>query len=148
MRRRALPYTACVLFSLLVAVIPCALVFDMASPVQKWEYWYWKGQPNPVPQFRLPDQVPKLLRTEIWLYRVLVTPPAFAAKALGFWPGNYGLTVVSRPGTRSEAFASLPPAALALEHLRRAIPYWLAASLVAYEAAAVTRRRFGRRRVA
>lgn len=127
--------------------MPCALWADMITPVTAWEYWYWKGQPHPMQQFRLPDQVPRLLRAEEWLFRILVTPPAFAAKFLGFWPGHYGLSFVS-PGSSSEAPASLPPTALALEHLRRAVPFWLAIAVLSYEGGALARRRIQRVRVA
>jgi hypothetical protein len=142
-----MPYTVCILVACLLAILPCALWADMITPVTAWEYWYWKGQPHPMPQFHLPNQIPRLLRAEEWLFRTLVTPPAFAAKLLGFWPGNYGLSFVS-PGSSSEAPASLPPAALALEHLRRAVPFWLAVGVLAYEGGALARRWLQRVRVA
>ena len=142
-----MPYTVCILTALLLAIVPCALWADMVTPAAAWEFWYWKGQPNPMPQFRMPDQIPRLLRAEERLFRALVTPPAFAAKLLGVWPGDYGLPFVS-PGSSSEGPASLPPAALALEHLRRAIPFWLAICVLAYEGGALVRRRLRRVRVA
>ena len=135
-----MPYTVCILLACLLAILPAALVFDMVSPLSKWENWQWQGQPNPRPQLRRYDDYPRLLRAEASLFRVLVVPPAFAAKSLGLWPGNYGLNYVS-PGTSSEAWASLPPAALALEHLRRAIPFWLVTSFAAYELGGFLRRR-------
>jgi hypothetical protein len=142
-----MPYIVCVLTVLLLAIVPCALWADMSHPITAWEYWYLKGQPHPMPRFRLPDQIPRLLRAEEWLFRILVTPPAFAAKLVGMWPGNYGLTFVS-PGSSSEAAASLPPAALALEHLERAVPFWLAITVLLYEGGSLVGRQARRVRVA
>jgi hypothetical protein len=146
MKRRIQPFIICLLTSALLSVLPAALAFDMATPVDRWEHWYWPGQPNPVPDFSFPDHLPPLLRTEVWLFRALVTPPAFVAARLGAWPGEYGLPFVT--AVVSEGKASLPPAAMALQHLRVAFPFWLVASLVVYESAAAIRRRWVGRRVA
>ncbi len=146
MKRRIQPYLICLLASALLSVLPAALAFDMATPLDKWEYWYWPGQPHPVPHFSFPDNWPPLLRAEERLFRALVTPPAFVATCLGTWPGEYGLPYVTT--VISEGKAELPPAVMALQHLRIALPFWLVAFLVVYESAAAVRRKWAGRRVA
>ncbi len=140
MRRRMMPYTVCLLLAAVLALIPTALAFDMVVPLDKWENWYWPGQPAPRPQFRFPNNLPPVLRAEMWLYRTLVTPPGAARKMVTGWSGNYALTFVS-PGSSSEAWAVLPPAALALEHLQAALPFWFLSFAVLYELGAWIRRR-------
>jgi hypothetical protein len=147
MKHRIQPYAICVLVALLFGIIPAAIAFDLATPIDRWDYWYWGGQPSPMPHFNLSDNLPPLLRRELLLFKWLVIPPGLARKAFGSWPDNYALPYVS-PGSSTEAWAALPPAALALEHLRTALPFWLAGNILLYEVARIIRRMLSRRSAA
>jgi hypothetical protein len=148
MRRRLMPYVICFLLASLLAVLPAAMFFDFFVPLSAWEAWYWPGQPAPRPQFALPDKLPRLLRGEMWLFRVLVMVPGSARKLFTGWEGTYASPFVSQgrdawEGTHVGPFASQggPPAAQALEHLRFALPFWFVLFALVYELASWVRRR-------
>ena len=142
MRRRVAAYTIIALAALLLGILPVAVVFDLATPLSKWETWYWPGQPAPRPKFNFEDHWPPVLRAEAVLYKILVIPPAFVRAKLTGFPGNYGLTFIS-PGSSSEAPASLPPAALALEHLQFAVPFWFVLLAIIFQVGVLARRKKG-----
>src|SRR5262245_10228969 len=143
MGSRFLAYTILLLSSLLLSIIPVAIENDLATPFDKWETWYWLGQPHPRPNFAA-DNIPFLLRAEQTVFKWLVVPPGILSRVVHGFPTNYSIPWVS-PGSSTEAAASLPPLALAFEHLRWAVPFWSVCFIGSYELGLGMRRWRGRR---
>jgi hypothetical protein len=142
MKRRACPYFVSVLLALLLSLLPCAIAFDLATPFGLFENWYWEGQPSPRPVFSA-EHLPPILRAEQVVFRALVTPPAHALQALGGHPTTYSLPYTA-PNIITEAWAHLPPIAIALDHLRAAIPFWVVMLILFVEVTLIIRERFSR----
>src|SRR5579884_1502281 len=71
MKKRLSPYAIALLAAALLAVIPAAILPDLAIPMKdNWENWYWSGQPHPRPQFSLANP-PPLFRAELTTYKSL-----------------------------------------------------------------------------
>jgi|CXWL01.1.fsa_nt_gi hypothetical protein len=138
MRSRVRPYLECLLVAVILALLPAAIYADYITPFEKWENWYWVGQPAPRPVFR-GNELPLLLKGEAFVFNVLAFPPGVARASLLGLSTDYAMPWVS-PLSSSEAGASLPPIALALEHLKWAIPVWMLLLVFLYEAMRVLRR--------
>src|SRR5579884_2304082 len=120
MKKRLSPYAIALLAAALLAVIPAAILPDLAIPMKdNWENWYWSGQPHPRPQFSLANP-PPLFRAELTTYKFLVVPPALLRRAAVGWPTAYGSLFVGPYGET----AGFPPLAFAIQHLAWALPLW------------------------
>ncbi len=135
MKSRLCPYVIGALIATVLTMLPSAMWADIATPMDDWENWYWKGQPHPRPEFSL-DNPPALLRLELLTYRILVTPPAYARRAITGWPTSYASLWV--PPYRETA--GVPPLAMALEHAAWSFPLWLLLFALIYEVVRYSKR--------
>ena len=149
MRSRLCGYTIGFLFALVLSILPAALWIDQISSVNSWETWsrYWPGQPAPVPDFHHGPQ-PLLMRAESLTFKALAIPPGMLRYRLTGWSTEYAFAWVMPPGVSGEGAASLPPIALALDHVRWAMPIWFGGYLVLFEISMLVRRSRSRRHVA
>lgn len=139
---RAYPWAVCCLVALLVSVTPVGMWPDLVSSTQVWENWYWKGQPATRPVFSL-QHLPPVLAVEISIFKALVVPPGMVARLFNGLGTEYALPWVN-PGATTEMVATLPPLALAIQHLRWSVPFWMAVLLASYEGVRILRGRHAR----
>jgi hypothetical protein len=97
------------------------------------------ARPAPRPNFQ-PDAPPFLLRAETAVFGVLVRPPSFVRQIFYKVPTNYAAQF-GGSSFISEAASSVPPLALALEHLRVAVPFWIGVSVGIFEVCRMIRRK-------
>lgn len=128
-RVRAAAYALCFLTAVVLSLLPPAMWADMVMPMEdNWENWYWKGQPHPRPDFSL-QNLPPLFAAEVGVYKALVIPPAYLARAVTGLPTAYG-TMWVPPYLET---AGIPPLALAAGHIKWAVPMWFVATIALYE---------------
>jgi hypothetical protein len=143
-KTRLAPYLAITLLACLLSVLPAAIFADLLVPFTKWHAWYFPDEPFPKNPADFP--IPATLRAEEALFRWLVVPPSWLWYRLGGSPSLYAFTYVI-PGSSIE-IAGMPPLALALSHVRLALPFWLCLAVVVYELTRQLRLRIARRRAA
>lgn len=139
-RARAAAYAICFLTAVVLSLLPPAMWADMVMPMEdNWENWYWRGQPYPRPHFSL-QNFPPLFAAEVRVYKALVIPPAYLARAVTGLPTAYGPC-----GYRRTWRQLAPPLAFAIEHVKWAVPLWFMATIVLYELLRVLAARMKRR---
>ena len=138
---RTTTYPILFLLAVVLTILPAAMWPDMVIPMSDaWENWYWKGQPHPRPELSL-DNPPALLRAEVASYKALVSPAAYAKRAVTGWPTAYASFFV-QPYVET---AGVPPLAMALEHTKWSLPLWFVCFALLFELARGLRRRLSSR---
>lgn len=130
MKRRVAPYAFSVLLSMLLSLLPSAIFADLMTPFDRWEQWYWKGQPHPRPRFTSVN-LPPALRAELAIFRVLARPPSWVREKITGYPTVYATQFEDR-GIIYET-AGVPPFAFAISHLAWALPFWFILAALIFE---------------
>lgn len=116
-----------VLFSLIIALIPCVIWPEMIMPYDVWESW--DSNRRGVSVEYSGKNVPPVVRNAARVFATIVLPPAAFAESLGYRRTAYGDLASSISGLNQTGIANhyTPPVTIAaVEHLAVAFPFWFA----------------------
>jgi hypothetical protein len=137
MRERVGPYVIALLLAVILSILPAAIFADLLLPVDNWVSVYWKGHPQPPPQFSL-QRLPPALRIEMAVFKALVTPPGKLADMVTGFPTVYSAMF---GGNIIYETAGTPPFIFAVQHFKWAFPLWLVLAVATYEIVRAVRRK-------
>ena len=133
MRRTPSHYALIIVSAALLAVLPAALVSDLLAPLNNWNSYELANGRQRHPYS--PAHQPLALRSELFLFKLLVVPPGFARKVALGSPTVYADAWISSPTSDgSQVLGLFPPLVFARENAAWAFPLWLLIGILSHEA--------------